>query len=257
LVNSRAKLAALALVLTLAGCGDNAASQPSSPTDSDEQDVIVASQDLGIVLPTEADLEKLGFLDFRPSLDSSGLGDFQGAWQDLAPEERAQVGLDARVQPIEIDPEICQPAFGFVWAVEDGEPSNMPVAAGRSTFSDDGQYQVSKNQRVIRVVAHRWASAEIAQDKFEKFADASFQCLSFDVLSEGARYTVKYGDQVLKSADQVSYLGEGGLLQLSGYVGDVTFTVNLKDIDGLGSKGGELAAWLRDELTKIQVRQPA
>ncbi len=257
MVNSRAQLAALALVLTLAGCGDNTATQPSSPGDGDEQDASVGGQDLGIVLPTEADLENLGFLGFRPSLDSSGLGDFQGAWQDLAAEERAQVGLDARVQPIEIDPESCRPAFGFVWAVEDGEPSNMPVAAGRSTFSDDGQYQVSQNERVIRVVAHKWASAEIARDKFEQFADASFQCLSFDVLSEGARYTVKYGDQVLKTSDQVSYLGEGGLLQLSGYVGDVTFTVNLKDVDGLGSKGGELTSWLRDELTKIQVRQPA
>jgi hypothetical protein len=203
------------------------------------------------------DLEDLGFFGFRPTLDSSGLGDFQGAWPDLAAEERAQVGLDTRVQPIEIDPASCLPAFGFVWAIEDGEPSNMPLAAGRSTFSDDGKYQVSQNERVIRVVAHKWASGEVARAKFEAFAEAALQCLSFDVLSEGDRYTVKYGDQVLKTSDQVSYIGDGGLLQLSGYAGDVTFTVNLKDVDGLGSKGGELIAWLRDELTNRQARPSA
>lgn len=265
MVYSRAQLATFALAALLAGCGsaggsgvaEGAATAGQEPEISSEPSARASGQDLGIILPTQSDLETFGFIGFEPAVDSSGQGDFNAAWPELTPEQRAQVSLDSRVQSIDIEPAICRPAFGFIWAVEDGDPANQPVAAGRSTFSDDGNYQVSQNDRVVRVVAHKWSSPQIAKTKFEEFAEVALRCLEFVVLSDGGEFSVKYGDQVLKSADQISYLGAGGLLQISGYVGDVTFTVNLKDVAGVGSKGGELVGWLSDELTQWQARPSA
>jgi hypothetical protein len=54
----------------------------------------------------------------------------------------------------------------------------------------------------------------------------------------------------LISERQISFLGVGELLQLSGFVGDVTYTVNLKDVEGLGTKGGDLVQWLEGALTR-------
>ena len=229
--------------LLAAGCGG--VQPPSNQAKESTQ-----SPGLGINLPDAKDLDELGFVGYVSAVDDAGQGDFNSAWVDLAPEQRAEIGLDERVQPFEVSPAECAAAFKFVWAVENDDPLTSPTAAGRVTYSNDGKYQVSQNQKVLRVVAHRWSSPEVAEQKFNEFADVALRCLSFDLITGDGEFSIKYGDQVLISERQISFLGVGELLQLSGFVGDVTYTVNLKDTQGLGTKGGDLVQWLEGALTR-------
>lgn len=213
--------------------------------------------DFESVLPSDEDLTELGFDGFQPAIDADGSGAFSGAWVKISPENRAQIGIDTRVQSVKISPETCTPAFDFIWAPDDGSVELSPKAAGRIMYSDNGRYEVSRNDRVVRVVAHQWGSPEIARNKFEAFADAAMGCLEFVVESDGREFPVKYGDQVLISNEQISYLGVGELLQISGYAGDVTFTINLKDSTGLGSKGGLLTERFTSALNQWRSRPRA
>lgn len=252
----RAGTALLVIALLAAGCvgsagggaGDGGAGDGSggqTPSNQANQ-----SPGLGINLPDAKDLDELGFVGYVSAVDGAGLGDFNATWAELSPELRAEIGLDERVQPFEVSPAECGAAFKFLWAVENDDPLTSPTAAGRVTYSNDGKYQVSQNQKVLRVVAHRWSSPEVAEKKFEEFADVALRCLSFDLQTGDGDFSIKYGDQVLISERQISFLGVGELLQLSGFVGDVTYTVNLKDTEGLGTKGGDLVQWLEGALTR-------
>jgi hypothetical protein len=245
----------LAAALLVAGCSgskNGGAGGGAGDTGGVEAPSNQANQSpgLGINLPDAKDLEELGFVGYLSAVDAAGQGDFNAGWSEITPEQRAEIGIDERVQPFEVNPAECAAAFRFLWAVQNDDPLTKPVAAGRVTYSNDGKYQVSQNQKVLRVVAHRWSSPEVAEQKFEEFADVALRCLSFELTTGEGDFSIKYGDQVLISERQISFLGVGELLQLSGFVGDVTYTVNLKDVEGLGTKGGDLVQWLEGALTR-------